>query len=149
MAIFDQYFQNSLSPSVQTCPKDRFYQVLHFSLAFMYGNVEILKIRAKMVEKAHFFKNMFFSKSLKIILLLQKLSQKHEIWTRYAESQCLKNVGGRFLYSKFFLRFCRFLVKNQPFWKINGKISGKKIKNSKIYFKHFLGTMVLHIWSCL
>ena len=74
MAIFDHYFQNFLSPSVQTCPKDRFYQVLHFSLAFMYGNVEILKIRAKMVEKAHFFKNMFFSKSLKIILLLQKLS---------------------------------------------------------------------------
>ena len=36
--------------------------------------------------------------------------------------------------------------KMADFWQKTAK-SWKKIKNSKIYFQHFLGLMVLHIWS--
>ena len=38
------------------------------------------------------------------------------------------------------------LIKNSIFWKKNGKIC-EKVENSKIYFQHFLGPMILHIWS--
>ena len=43
-AIFDQYFLEYLSLSDQTCPKVRFYQVLHVSVSFVCRNVQILKI---------------------------------------------------------------------------------------------------------
>ena len=46
----------------------------------------------------------------------------------------------------FFPRFYHFLSKIRHFERKTAK-SRTKIKNSKIYFQHFLGPMVLHNWS--
>ena len=60
--FFFQYFQKCLSLSVQTCPKVRFYQVLHVSVSFVCRNDDILKIWAKNGPKSSFFTKMRFSK---------------------------------------------------------------------------------------
>ena len=65
-----------MSVSVQTCPKRKldFDQVLYISVSFTCRNIEIFKIYAENGKKKILHKNTFFSKSLKIDLLLQKLS---------------------------------------------------------------------------
>ena len=59
-------------------------------------------------------------------------------------------ISGRELESRERIRikvlYCRFSFKMADFWPKTAK-SRKKIKNSKIYFQHFVGPMVLHIWS--
>ena len=46
---------------------------------------------------------------------------------------------------EFFSEISPFFFQNGGFLTKNGKM--EKIKNSKIYFQHFLGPMVLHLWS--
>ena len=59
------------------------------------------------------------------------------------EPQCLKNVGSRVLNFSF-LRLCSFLSKI-PYFERKTVKSQNLIKNTKICFQHFSGTMVLHI----
>ena len=86
---------------VSQCPNLPKSQILSSSTCFSKFHVQkcsnFENLSQKWSKKPIFHKNAFFSKSLKIDLLLQKLSQKHEIWTRYAEPQGLKIVGSRFL----------------------------------------------------
>ena len=86
---------------VSQCPHLPKSQILSSSTCFSKFHVQkcsnFENLSQKWSKKPIFHKNAFFSKSLKMDVLLQELSQKHEIWTRYAEPQGLKNVGSRFL----------------------------------------------------
>ena len=86
---------------VSYCPNLPKSQILSSSTCFSKFHVQkcsnFENWSQKWSKKPIFHKNAFFSKSLKIDLLLQKLSWKHEIWTSYAEPQGLQNVGSRFL----------------------------------------------------
>ena len=91
----------------------------------------------------YFSQNCVFSKSLKIDFLFQKLSQKHVIWTKFAEPQGLKNVGSRYMNFSFFYEILLFFFQNGGFLTEKGKMS-KKRKIQKSTYNIFKA-----LWICI
>ena len=130
---------------VSQCPNLPKSQILSSSTCFSKFHVQkcsnFENLSQHWSKKPIFHKNGFFSKSLKMDVLLHKLSQKHEIWTRYAEPQDLKNVGIGFLNFDFFPRFCRFWSRVRHF-ETKTAISQKKIQKSTSY-------NIQVLWFCI
>ena len=98
-----------------------------------------------MVKKAHYsqkraFLKITWNRSSPSKIKLEKWNLD-QICRTIVTKKSWKSILEFFIFSE----ILPFSFQNGRFLSKNGKIP-EKIKNSKIYFKHFLGTIVLHIW---